>query len=499
MMARTMAPTVLLLAMALAGCTAGPDYHMPEAAVARAPGAAFAGSPDAAYSSAPLPDQWWKLYQDARLDGLISAALAANTDLRAADANLRRVSAAVREARAARAVETDLSASATAARVGGYTLPLPGLADSYVLGINLSYPLDLAGGLSRAIEAANAHAGAAQAARDQVRVIVAAAVTRSYARACSANRTLAATRQVLEVQRQTLAVTERQAAGGRGTAFDVSRARAALSESAATIPAIIADRQAALYELAALMGRLPTDYPRELEECAQPPALAHPIPIGDGWQLIQRRPDIREAERALAAATATIGVETAQLYPDVSIGGTAGFAGPFDGFLSSRSFGGSIGPLLSWRMPNRSVARARIAAAGAGAEASLAVFDGTVLKALKQTETALSAYSQEIRRTHSLTEARDSAAQASDQANRLFRFGRTGFIDVLAAEAALANTESTLAISRAQLVDRQIDLFLALGGGWAAPAEAPEQPGTNSQPGTGTAVPPEGIGLTQPQ
>lgn len=461
-------PVLLLLAMELAGCTAGPDYHMPDTALAQAPGAAraFAAGSDAAYLQAPLPDQWWKLYEDSRLDGFVSEAVAANTDLRAADANLRRASAVAREAEAALTIETGISTSATAARVGGYTLPLPGLTDSYVLGMNLSYPLDPAGGLQRGIEAANATAEAAQAARDQIRVIVAAAVTKSYARACSANRTLAAIRRVLEVQQQTLAVTRRQADGGRATAFDVSRARAAANESAAAIPTIVADRQAALYELAVLMGRLPADYPKELEGCAHPPVIEHPIPVGDGWQLIKRRADIREAERNLAAATAKIGVETAQLYPQVSIGGTVGFAGPFESVLSSQSFGGSIGPLLSWTLPNRSVARARIAEAGALAESSLAAFDGTLLKALKQTETALSTYSQEMRRALSLAQARDDAAEASDQANRLFQFGRTGFIDVLAAEATLANAESTLALSQAQMIDRQIDLFLALGGGW---------------------------------
>lgn len=473
MRAKTVTPTVLLLVMELAGCTAGPDYQLPETATALAPGAArpFAEGSDAAYAQAPPPDQWWKLYDDSRLNGLVSEALAANTDLRVAEANLRRASAVIREAEAARSIETTLSASVTGAHVGGYTEPLITTSNSYALGLNLSYPLDLAGGIRRGIEAAKANAGIAQAARDQVRVVVAAAVTRAYAQACSANRTLAATQHVLKVQRQTLAVTETLANGGRGTAFDVSRARAAASESAAVLPTIVADRQAALYELAALMGRLPADYPKELEECAQPPVPRQPIPVGDGWQLIQRRPDIREAERGLAAATARIGVETAQLYPQVSIGGSVGFATSFDSFVPSQSFGGSIGPLLSWKIPNRSVARARIAEAGADAEASLAVFDGTVLKALKQTETALSAYTQEISRERSLTQARDSAAQASDQANRLFQFGRTGFIDVLAAEAALANAESTLALSRAQVADRQIDLFLVLGGGWETPPE----------------------------
>ncbi|RQU79362.1 TolC family protein [Burkholderia cenocepacia] len=479
------------LAAGLSGCVAGPDYRIPEKAVALAPRAkgAFLGSRDAAYQQAQLPDRWWKLYDDPRIDAYVAEALKENTDLRAADANLRRASAAVLEAQAARTIQTDASASATFAHVGAYTLPGTSLPQTYVLGLNLSYPLDLAGGIRRGIEAANADAQAVQSARDQVRVVVAAAVTRSYVEVCSANQTLSATRRVLDVQRETLDVTRRLKDGGRGTSFDVSRARAAANESAAAIPDIVADRQAALFELTALMGRVPADYPRDLENCMQPPGLKEPLPTGDGWQLIQRRPDIREAERKLAAATATIGIETAQLYPQVSIGGSAGFANSFGQLLSASSFGGMLGPLVSWNMPNRATVKARIAGAGAGADAALAGFDGSVLQALKQTETALSNYSQELERVQSLTQARDDAAHASEQANRLFHFGRTGFIDVLTAEASLANAETALAQSRGRLIDRQVDLFLSLGGGWSSVPPDQRRPSneTPAVPSTDTA------------
>jgi NodT family efflux transporter outer membrane factor (OMF) lipoprotein len=479
-------PTVrltLLLELALAGCMAGPNYHRPEKSVALAPGAnrPFVGGADAAFSPASPPDQWWQLYDDPQLDAYVSEALQANSDLRAADANLTRASAVVREAEASRSIQTDASAQATVAQVGGYTRPIPGAPYTYLVGLTLSYPLDLAGGIRRAIEAANANSQAAQAARDQVRVVVAAAVTRAYASVCSANRNLAATQHVLDVQRKTSDVTRRLALGGRGTAFDASRARAAADQSAADIPSIIADRQGALFELAALMGRVPEDYPRVPEGCTQLANVKQPIPIGNGWELIQRRPDIREAERNLSAATAAIGVETAQLYPQVSLGGSLGFFGPFNEFLSGSAFGGSVGPLVSWNMPNRAAVRAPIAEAGSSADAALAHFDGTVLQALRQVETALSAYAQEMNRERSLALARDEAAGASDQARRLFLFGRTGFINVLAAETSLANAASALDSSRAQLIDRQIDLFLALGGGWAF-ATAPVSPHSAGQP-----------------
>ena len=305
-----------------------------------------------------------------------------------------------------------------------------------------------------------------EAARDQVRVTVAAAVTRSYAAACSANVTLAASRHVLDVETQTLSVTRRLMKGGRGTAFDVTRAQAAADQSAAAIPAVVAQRQAAVYELAAPMGRAPADYPREAEACATPPALRQVIPVGDGAALLRRRPDVRAAERQLHAATATIGVETADLYPHIALGGSLGFAGPFSLITSGNGFGGSLGPLVSWNFPNRVLVRARIAAAGAAAEAASASFDGTVIEALRQTETALSSYAREVDRDHALALSRNDAQRATDQANRLFKYGRTNFIEVLSAQASLATSEANLAQSRATMADRQIDLFLALGGGW---------------------------------
>jgi NodT family efflux transporter outer membrane factor (OMF) lipoprotein len=433
---------------------------------APAANAAFHSGADPAFAQADLPAHWWRLYDDTRLDGYVAEALAANTDLRAADANLRRASFVVREAQSGRTIQTNIEAGAEAARVGYFTEPLPGTAYSYSLGFEVAYPLDLAGGIRRGIEAAKADADAVQAARDQVRVVVAAGVTRSYADACSANVTLAATQRVLDLQRKTLDVTHRLKRGGRGTAFDVTRARAAADQSAAAIPQILAARQAALYELAALMGRAPADYPRDAEQCATPPALRQPLPIGDGAALLRRRPDIRAAERRLAAATATIGVETAKLYPQVSLGGSLGVAGPFSQIASTNTFGAGIGPLLSWNWPNRGLTRARIGAADATADAAAAHFDGAVIESLRQTETALSAYAREIDRDHALDAARTDADKATAQANTLFKYGRTGFLDVLTAQSNLATVEATLAQSRAALIDRQIAVFLALGGGW---------------------------------
>jgi NodT family efflux transporter outer membrane factor (OMF) lipoprotein len=462
------------LTVALSACTAGPDYHVPEGAAARAPAAngAFLGVKDRAFAAAPLPDHWWRLYDDALLDSLVTEGLSANTDLRAADANLRAASAVVREAEAGRTVQTTLSGGATLARPYGTGAGLPGQV-GYDLGGGLSYPLDLAGRIRRQIESARADAEATEAARDEVRVTVAAAVTRSYAATCTANVRIAAANRVIGIQQQTFAATQRLFRGGRDTAFDVTRAQAAVEQSRAQLPALIAARQASLFELAALLGRAPADYPRAVESCRKLPLVRSVIPVGDGAALIRRRPDIRQAERSLASATAQIGVATASLYPQVSLGGSAGFTGPLSPLNVGTAFNLSLGPLISWSFPNRIAVRAQIAAAGANADAALARFDGTVLEGLRQTETALSAYARTRDQVNDLTRARDSAARAVAQADRLTRFGRGTFLDTLSAQATLASAEASLASAQTALVDAEVDLFLALGGGWTPDTAEP--------------------------
>src|SRR5215470_14494063 len=237
-----------LIALAASGCTAGPSYHAPADAVANAPNAngPFVNRDQAAFTELPLPDHWWRLYDDSRLDGYIQQALGANTDLRAADANLERANAAIREAEAAQTVGTRVESSIAKTRQGGIEfVSFPGW--NYSLGFGVSYPLDLAGGIRRTVEAARADAETVEAIRDQVRVTVAAAVARNYVAVCSANRSLAAARHVVDVQSETLEEIRRLFHGGRSTAFDVTRAQTAVSQSAASIPPLVAERQGALY------------------------------------------------------------------------------------------------------------------------------------------------------------------------------------------------------------------------------------------------------------
>ena len=448
----------------------GPDYRSPAPqAPSQAP---FVSSASPAFTQDQPPGRWWSLFADPTLDRLVEQALVANTDLRVAAANLRRARAVLRETRSGLFPSATANASATYSRQSGDQLGFQGVAsegESYDAGIDVSYQVDLFGRIRRAIEASRADAGAAQAAFDVSRITVAAETARAYADACSAGRQLAVARESLRIQEETFELTRRRVEGGRGTALDTGQAGAQLEQVRASIPTLEGQRQTALFRLSVLTGRPPAEFPREVAGCETPPALARPIPVGDGATLLSRRPDVRQAERELAAATARVGVATASLYPSVSLGGSVGTSSTsLSGLGSSDSFRFSVGPLISFSLTNLVVGRARIAQAQASADGALANFEGTWLRALEETESALTRYARELDRREALRRSQTQAAEAARIARLRYQAGRESFQIVLDNERSLSSIEAELARSEAQLSDNLVSLFLALGGGWNA-------------------------------
>lgn len=462
-----------ILAATLAGCAAvGPDYQAPagSAAARQSAQAPFVEAREDLFQRGQAPGRWWRLYDDPRLDGLVAQALAANTDLRVASANLEHAQAALRETQAQQRPSLGVTASPAFGHLSGLQEQAPGIDPpnhwSYSAGASVSYQLDLFGQIRRAVQAAGADAQAAQAAYDATRVTVAAETARAYANLCAAGMQLASAAHSANVQQASLNAVRRLQQAGRGTMLDVTRARGQLEQLRANLPPFQAQQRTALYRLAVLTGQTPTEIPAALLQCAAAPRLTRTIPVGDGAALLRRRPDIRQAERGLAAATARIGVATADLYPKVTLGLSGASGGPVALFGDRGTFGWSLGPLISWTLPNTGAAQARIAQAEARAKAALARFDASVLNALRETESALAVYARQLDRDTSLRAARDQAAQAASQARQLFLHGKTDYLTVLDAERTLAAGDSALAASQAELSNDQIAVFLALGGGW---------------------------------
>jgi NodT family efflux transporter outer membrane factor (OMF) lipoprotein len=461
-----------VLAAAVAACTTvGPDYHVPKNAVVKrdAANAKFMGAAEQSFKSDPLPADWWHLYQDPVLDKLIARAFSANADLRVAAANLQRAHGVLEEVEEKKRPEVETSVAPVYGRIAGASIGLPeqlprtGIYDG---DIKIGYLLDVWGRVRRAVEAAEADTEAAQAASDLAHVIVAADTTRAYTEACSAGYQLKVAQASVDLQQKFVKLTSERVQRGRGIAIDNSRAQAQLDQLRANLPPLMARQRTALYRLAVLTGEVPSQFPAEVAQCATPPRVTAAIPVGDGAALLRRRPDVRQAERMLAGATARIGVATAELYPNITLGASFGGVGFMNQFGDANTWKFTLGPLIQWSLPATSSARSHIAQAEANTAGSLAKFDSVVLNALRETESALTVYARELDRNAALRAARDQSALASKQTARLYQFGRTDFLAALDADRTLANAESVLAASDAQLAADQVQLFLALGGGW---------------------------------
>lgn len=471
-----------LIAALLAGCVVGPNYVKPAAPLpsdAKLREVELAAQ--ARVSAEKLPEKWWQLYRDPVLDRLVTDALTHNTDIRVAAANLQRARAVLAEQRGARLPTLTPSAqysrqqgnSANAAAFGGGG----GAArtfqfDLFQLGIDASYEVDLFGGVTRAIQAGRGDVEASVAQLDAARVAVAAETARNYAAACANAQQLAVARETVRLQRETLGLTRRSFDAGRGTQRDVQQQEVLVAQVEAQLPGLEAERRAALYALATLTGRPAEQVDAEADRCTAVPQLDQPLPAGDGAALIARRPDVRAAERTLAADTARIGVAVADLYPSISLLGRIGLnATRGSQLFKGTSVNYSIGPLIQWNFPNQTVARARVRQARAQAEASLARFDAAVLAALNETEQALARYAGALEQREVLARAETASTEAARISRLRFQSGLDSSLQLIQAERDLANARTARAQAEASVAEAQVSLFRALGGGWEGAPE----------------------------
>lgn len=458
----------MLALAALEGCTVGPDYHLPGQAAINDPAATAPLTEGSLTSTDALPARWWSLYEDPVLDALEEQALAANTDLRVAGANLARSAAMVRSVKGISDPQMALDASVERARLSGEsflkyeTLPVTNL------GIGkgaISYQLDLFGQIRRRVERAGAEHEATEALVEAVQVTVAAEVARAYVAVCGENEAQNLAEERLNIEERLADTARRLHTAGKTGASEVTRAEGLVLAARARLPLHRAGARAALYRLAFLLGRAPSDYPREAEACHALPELERPLPIGDGSALLSRRPDVRAAERTLAASTAGIGIARADLYPHVTLGFGGGTFGLLEDVGSAMAGHWSLGSMISWIFPTRAQL-ARIDAARAETDRSLAAFDGTVLQALRETETALVFYRENHNRAADLSEMRAHAETLAAQDRQLFHAGKTGLAGELASQLQLVQARDDERAARDEVAQSQVDLFLALGGGW---------------------------------
>ncbi|ANH67717.1 hypothetical protein ABE85_09285 [Mitsuaria sp. 7] len=456
----------------IGGCATPPAYRPPSPpSTASGP---FQQQSALVRSDAQAPDDWWRLYEDPVLDRLVREALSANTGLRESMARLNRARAVEAESRGARWPDTTVSAGASSGRnpaASGGSGRTP-VQWTYSGRFAVAYEVDLFDRVGSSIAAAHADLQATEAARDAAAVVVAAEVTRAYSDACAANASADVARQSLDIAERVLAMVKTRHAAGAAQEIDVRRADLAVAQAQAALAPWSSRQAAALLSLTALLGRTPADIPPQARDCASPPTLRGTLPVGDGATLLRRRPDVRQAERQLSADVARIGIATAELYPRVTLGASADYTRN-DALRGSRSWSFGLGPLVSWTFPDRLAVQARLEQARADGAASLARFDGTVLTALKETETALSAYASAVDEQAALRLARGKAEAVFQGAQRRFEAGAASEMDLHLARADLVAIAAQGAAADQRVGSTRVDVFKALGGGWTSTSPAP--------------------------
>jgi NodT family efflux transporter outer membrane factor (OMF) lipoprotein len=478
--------------LVIGGCTVGPDYSQPRTDVVDEWGelglSGATTQPSVVTPKAPPVLAWWTTFQDPLLNSLIDQAVRSNLDL-------RRAQARVLEARAQRRViaadawpDVNVNGSYTFQRNSFGGIPLGGAGsgtsgggggsfggggvggqefDLFNVGFDSTWEIDVFGRVRRNVEAANADIEAAVEDRRDVLVSLLAEVARNYTELRSFQRQLEIARANLEAQTHTLELTRTLLLGGRATDLDVARAEAQVSRTAATIPTLEASARQSVHRLGVLLGREPMALSSELASQTPIPKPPPEVPMGVPSELLRRRPDVRRAERQLAAATARIGVATADLFPRFSLTGSLGLqSGEFKSLADYSSRFYSIGPSVSWPVFDAGRIRANIEVQNAREEQAVAGYESAVLVALRDVEDALIAYAKEQARRKTLADAAASNRRAVNLANDLFQAGRTDFLSVLQAQRDLFESDDALVQSDRAVTANLIALYKALGGGW---------------------------------
>ena len=474
--------SLLALVLLVSGCAVGPNYERPELAVPRVWNEGKQSGVDT--RSAELA-QWWAAFNDPLLNSLIARGVESNLDLRIAEARIREARAARTVAAAGAWPTIDASGSYSRNRTsenalsfpsqgtGGVSSPAFGREleqDLFRSGFDASWELDVFGRVRRSVEAADASIEASVENRRDVLVTLLGEVAKGYIDLRGFQRRLEVARANLKAQQETLDLTSVRFQAGLASDLEVAQAEAQVRQTEAQIPTLESFLKQSAYSIDVLLGLRPGSLWQEFSPEAAIPGLPPEVLIGLPSELLRRRPDIRRAERQLAAATAQVGAAMAELFPRFSLTGLAGLqsVSAGDWFTGGSRFW-SIGPTVSWPVFDAGKIRANIEIRNAQQEQALSQYEKTILTALQEVETTLVNYANEQRRYRSLTEAVSANRRAAELANELYLRGLNDFLNVLDAQRALFATESELAQSEAAMASNLVALYKALGGGWEGP------------------------------
>jgi multidrug efflux system outer membrane protein len=459
---------ILLVAGAAAGCTVGPDYRRPVVTVPDTYRGAEAPEP-AAGDAVSMGDQvWWDVFQDDRLQELIRTALQQNLDLRIAATRILEAQAQLGITRADQFPTVDAGAGTSRSRVAKTVVPVPRdpyQSSDFQLTAGVAWEIDFWGKYRRATEAARASLLASEWGRRAVATSLVSQVASAYFEVRAFDRQLDVATRTLASRRESLRLTEVSAAGGATSLVDVRQAEQLVFNAAATIADL--ERQIAQQEnfISVLLGRNPSDVPRgaSLEQQMHVPD----VPVGLPSALLERRPDIRQAEQLLVAANANIGVAKAAYFPQISLTGSGGVqSAALSALFTSPAGVWSVGAGLTQSIFNAGRTRSRVALSKAQQEEAVLAYQQTIQQSLREVSDALVGY----RKGREFREQQVLLNRAATDARRLadirYRGGATSYLEVLDSDTRMFSAE--LGVTEAELSEllSLVQVYRALGGGW---------------------------------
>lgn len=477
---------LLCIAVVLAGCNVGPDYKQPDMAVP-----ANFSEPHAALPPSAQTDlsKWWTIFQDTELNSLVARALGANLDLESAASRVRQ--AREQEIIAGAPEWPSLDVSGLGVNLHNNSNPLGQLAGGngsgggsggssggsaansatniklYSLGLDASWQVDLFGGTRRAMEAAHANTEAALWDLHDGQVTLTAEIADDYVNLRGAQARIAMLQSELKDETQLFGIVRDRAKVGFVTQLDVNQQQALVENARAQIPQLQAQADAMIHAIGVLLAQPPEAMGQELQTAQAIPVAPPQLPETLPSDLLRRRPDIREAERKLAAATASEGVAIADLYPKLDLIGGATFAsGGLSTLLTSRSFGTLGAASIIWPILEGRKIHANIRASKEAELQSYLAWQKSVLGALRDVEDALARYANEKQHERALADSERAAASSEIIARQQYVAGLVTFVNVLSAETTLLSARDQLIQSRAALAEDLGTIYKALGGGW---------------------------------
>jgi len=458
--------TALVLTSLLTACAVGPDYKQPPFKHGDQWHSEL--QMDAHLQAAGESD-WWQQFNDPLLSGLIEMAMQYNLDLAEAVANVERAKALRRAAAGGFLPTVDTQAAASRSRysrqtgVGANT----GTRNTFSAGLDASWEIDLFGRTHRSVEAADAQAEASEAAWQGVMLTVIAEVAANYFEVRGLQRQLAMTRRDIELLKGVEEIARAQAEGGVTTMLDLARAQGERETFEARLPNMEAELMARIYRISVLTGKAPEYHVQAIAASRPLPMPTDRVPVGLRSEILKRRPDVRQAERELAAATANIGVARADLFPSFSLTGAIGSsARVFSDLFTPATMTSSAGALLGWPLFAGGTLFTRVDVAEAEEKAALARYEQSVLLALEDAEGSLLRYGKQWQTLKRLRAAEASRTEAFEIARLRYESGEEGFLSMLDAERALIATHNDIISSETQILTSLTQLYKALGGGW---------------------------------